>query len=102
MKGSAPSVQGKRKNPLRGIRNALRGQRTRGPSGRALLSITRPQRRGRSTLPSVSAKLKPVGNLLYPLGSNLMYRSEAPSNGGYTVPYKDYRGLTKSVKLKET
>jgi len=31
MKGSAPSVRGKRKNPLRGIRDALRGPRTMRP-----------------------------------------------------------------------
>ena len=54
----------------------------RGVSGRLLLGISRPQRRGRSALPSVSAKLKPVGNHPHPLGFNLMYHSEAPSNGG--------------------
>ena len=54
----------------------------KGPSGRVLLGISRPQRRGRSALPSVSAKLKPVGNHLYPLRYNLMYESEALFNEG--------------------
>ena len=29
-----------------------------------------------------------------------MYDSEALFNGGYTVSFKDYRGLTKIVSLK--
>ena len=42
---------GEEENPSGGFRDALRRRRTRGPSGRALLSITRPQRTRREDPP---------------------------------------------------
>ncbi len=54
----------------------LRGWRTRGPSGRALLSITRPQRRGRSASPSFGnhkPPLPPRGQPHVSLGSSVQW-----------------------------
>ena len=68
------------------------GRDQRGPSGRALSGLSRPQRRGRSASPS-------FGNHLYPLGDNLLSDSEALFNFGKTLSFQDYKGRSKSVKL---
>ena len=68
----------------------LRGWRTRGPSGRALLSITRPQRRGGRALPA--SGLHPSPQRAY-LGGSTTLLNGGWSNGGWNKFHLAYRML---------